>query len=65
MKLKEIVETHHGKRQSKYRCPCYDKLWGPKVKLNHHWFHTPHDGARVIEDCKPWPVIAIITKEIS
>jgi hypothetical protein len=35
------------------------------MKLNHHWLHTPCNGARAIEDRKPWPVIIIIIKEIS
>jgi hypothetical protein len=65
MELKEIVKTRTSKKQSKYRCPCCNKLWGSKVKFNCHWLYTPCDGAKAIEDHKPWPVITIVVKEIS
>jgi len=65
MDLKETTKTPMGKKQSKYRCPCCNKLWGSKVKLNCHWLYTPCDGARAIENHKLWSVVATIVKEIS
>jgi hypothetical protein len=31
--------------------PMLQQIMGSKVKLN--WLHTPYDGAKAIEDCRP------------
>jgi uncharacterized protein YlzI (FlbEa/FlbD family) len=45
------------KSQSKYKCPCCEKLWGNKFKLNWHFLATPCPRVKVINGHKFWLIV--------